>query len=473
MENPRALSLPPFFTYAYFSLFALSIVLMNPWGSNRGEIWTQPKVTVVVILALLNLCFLLLQRKDLVLSAVWKRAAALWACFLVVGLLSTLFSPSPLSSLRAHLEMGDGWLYWLLLAVFTLSNVLVVRLNPRLLRVQLFGVLAGGFVLALGIFPQVFDWRIDYTATSGQVSASRSYVLVSSIWDGHMPIGFFSNRGHAGFVLATAAVLALVALLHRWLKPHYAWAVYVVTSLAVVLTSTRGVWLAFAAGILYLIWRFWRQPASRRVLLWAVTPFVLSFAAFLAVNTVFDIQSRSMPSLQADLNALTSERQYLWGMAAQAISERPLIGWGFNGFGIAWAYIADWGRYGEYLSRGVPIAEITSVNNYGFSYLGEDGRQLRGRVKTNKSHNIILDTAISIGLLGLVSYGALMAYSFFTGARGSASGLEAVAVVYLIFGLTWFESAQYSHLVWWALSAGLGASQLPRQASREPSLESG
>ena len=40
--------------------------------------------------------------------------------------------------------------------------------------------------------------------------------------------------------------------------------------------------------------------------------------------------------------------------------------------------------------------------------------------------------------------------------KGSEPGLAALGVAYLVYGLTWFECAQFSHLAWWALAAGAG-----------------
>jgi len=75
----------------------------------------------------------------------------------------------------------------------------------------------------------------------------------------------------------------------------------------------------------------------------------------------------------------------------------------------------------------------------------------------SKAHNLFLDTALSVGILGLLVY--ILLWGFFLKLTvGSAfSGIEAVAIAYLVYTLTWYESAQFSHLPWWALSVGLGS----------------
>lgn len=64
-------------------------------------------------------------------------------------------------------QMGDGWLYWLLISIFSLTNRLLLKLHPELFRCQMRGLLIGGAVVAVSVFPQVVNWQIDYTATSG------------------------------------------------------------------------------------------------------------------------------------------------------------------------------------------------------------------------------------------------------------------------------------------------------------------
>ena len=464
-DAPRADLATLSLEWLYGALFALSLIAINPWGNGRGDIWVQPKVDVVALLTLLNLGFLIFSKlggSRLGASPtrrILKGAAALWGLFLISGLVTMLRSPAPASSLRAHPEMGDGYLYWLLVGAFVLTNALVLKANPRLFRIQLIGVVVGGFILACAMFPQVLDWRIDYTDTSGQVS-SDSRMLMSSMWVTQMPIGFHTSRGHAGFVVAAAAVLALVGLLRGWLKPLYVWPGYFALTLAVWSTATRSIYVAFAAGLLWVLIRFFWQNAPRRLLLGAVLVPLLSFGAYQGATSVLNVETRSVPALLpsagTDLNTYSSRRLELWQTALKALPMRPFFGWGFDGFGVSWPYVADWAKYPNYLGNGVPVEQILAPSNTGFRYLGTDGAEHQGGVYTNKAHNIFIDTALSIGLVGLTIYSALFLLFFVVSARGSGGGLEAAAVVYFVFGLAWFESAQYSHLAWWALSAGLG-----------------
>jgi hypothetical protein len=84
------------------------------------------------------------------------------------------------------------------------------------LLAQLYGFLIGGLILALSMFPQLIDWRIDYTATTGQLL--RDNILVSTIFQDHQPIGLYSHRGHAAFVLAAIGVMTVACRQLQWVS---------------------------------------------------------------------------------------------------------------------------------------------------------------------------------------------------------------------------------------------------------------
>ncbi|MEG3972021.1 hypothetical protein QUA00_31035 [Microcoleus sp. T2B6] len=221
----------------YTILFALSIILINPWGSSRGLIWTSPKVLIIWLIVGVNLALLWEQRKALTIPRQWKISLILWTIFLSIGAISTLQSPFPLTSFFGQDQMGDGWLYWLLIAAFTLSNSLLLTIHPQLINSQFQGLLIGGTILSLSIFPQIIDWRIDYTATMGQII--RADVNVSSIFQGQQPIGLYSHRGHAAIVLALIIITALVGWFSRFITTKLTAITLILTVPALLLTSTR------------------------------------------------------------------------------------------------------------------------------------------------------------------------------------------------------------------------------------------
>jgi hypothetical protein len=106
------------------------------------------------------------------------------------------------------------------------------------------------------------------------------------------------------------------------------------------------------------------------------------------------------------------------------------------------------------------VSEIKAIGNLLFIYLGTDGNEHIGIVMGNKVHNLILDTTISVGIIGLVSYLSTFAFFIWCAINSLFLGIEATAIAYLVYTMTWYESGQFSHLGWWGLSVGLGCTTL-------------
>ena len=140
---------------------------------------------------------------------------------------------------------------------------------------------------------------MDYTVRAGELRSPG--VLRSGIYFQHMPIGFYSHRGHAAVVLAFGGVLALLSLIRGWLRPILAWPLFAALVGGVYLTSTRGAQAAFVVGLFYLFVRFllprlWRKlRPGYKVALVVMIPLVLGGGFFLALTGG---GTRKMPSYE-------------------------------------------------------------------------------------------------------------------------------------------------------------------------------
>lgn len=407
----------------YALLFAFSIVIIDPWGNSRGGIWTEPKVLCVVLIALLNFSILWEKRKSLTIPRPWQFYSLLWGVFLLIGLFSTWLSPFPLRSLFGQEQMGDGWLYWCIIGAFTLSNTLLLTHYPELIFPQLQGLLWGGGILALSVFPQVINWQIDYTATMGQLIQKN--VLVSTIFAGQQPIGLYSHRGHTAFVLAAVLALFLFAWQQQWLKERFLKIAAVPIFLALLFTQTREGILAFLVAAAYLLGRKYRK---------ILIPMILAGLCVIAIATA----SRKLENLPV-VKQITSDRVHLWQLAKRGIIQRPILGWGFDGFGTAYASTLN------------PNIKVVRLGDFNLDYLNKQGKLRTLPLPTAKAHNLILDVTLSVGILGMISYFALVLFGWQQVGR-LYPGIEVVGICYLVFTLTWFECAQFSHLFWWSLS---------------------
>ncbi|WP_375512751.1 O-antigen ligase family protein [uncultured Nostoc sp.] len=383
-------------------LFTLSIILINPFGLDRGSIWTQPKILIIELICILNL-FIISQHK-LKLSKLWKIAGFLWGLFLLVGAIATINSPEPMRSLLGQSIAKDGLLYWGLIALFTLSNALVLKLKPEIAKQQLKGLIIGGVILGLSIFPQILNWHIDYTVTSGQLF--KSHILKSSIYREQQPIGLYSHRGFASFTLAAVGIIALVGWRSSWINKRFAAVTCAVIIPALLFTQTRAGLLAFVVGAGYLLGRKHYKLI-----------FVGAIACILIITTFSQTRNVNNDSI---ISNLTSNRDYLWKISTTRIKMRP-FGWGFDGFEIAYPHLPD---------GTIKTEPITAT----------------------KAHNLFIDTALSVGIIGLAVYLGLINFCLWYVLKSSYRDIGAVAIAYLIFTFTWYECAQYTHIFWWSLS---------------------
>lgn len=459
---------------AQFVLFFSSIILINPWGSlffvtetGRAEVWTFPRVLVLLAIVIANFIWLLKLK-------FWKKAGIfsisrdgrltiLLVCFLLSAGISTLYSPFPIHSLLGHPVLGDGLLYWALITAFIISNILVLRIEPRFLKPQLFGILSGSCIVGLSIIPQVFDWRLDYTFTSGQVSYLDDRLLQSSIWQMQMPIGLYSNRGHASFVLASSICLAIAALSRQWVSGKLWKLGCFIMFIALIASQSLAGILSCVIGVTSLISWHSRHALigfiynKKRIILFVFTSLIavlimLCIRLFWAYpDLAKEIENKSYGVLE---NSLTG-RLYLWVEGVKSIAQRPLFGWGYNGFGISHLFMGDWsGRLSNYIPNGSTVDTPIGIHEYTFDFLSVDGNVYSGTVFSHKAHNLIIDLLLSTGIAGSFFYLALLGYGTWVLINSEFSILASVVVVYFAFTQTWFESAQFSHLPWWCISLG-------------------
>lgn len=113
-----------------------------------------------------------------------------------------------------------------------------------------------------------------------------------------------------------------------------------------------------------------------------------------------------------------------------------------DGFGTAYPYVVNpnW------------TPKVVRLGNFSFDYFSSDGQLQTRSLSTTKAHNLILDTTLSVGFLGMLSYLGLLGFYLWGVVQSPYRGVEAIAVAYLVFTLTWFECAQFTHIVWWVLS---------------------
>lgn len=379
-------------------------------------------------------------RQQLTLTKQWRQQTLAWIFFLAFGLLSTLLSPFPSRSFWGHGITADGWLYWLLISGFVLTNSLVLQRYPQLFRWQLRGILVGSTLVALSIYPQLVNWKIDYTLHSGQLWPGTAHVLATAVYKNHQPIGLYSHRGFVGFSLAIASVLSLLALRNKWLPAPVALTLTVLYAITLSLIKVRGAMLAMLAGWLWFFLTVPQNKKTQRLLVGLALVGCLSFSRATIERRVVNAEIYASKPSEIVLKHFTSDRVYLWNKAWKGFLEKPFLGWGFSGYSTVDA------------QKLCPKdAVVVALEDYKVHCQAITDEIIEVQTGSTKAHNLFLDTFVSLGISGASSYFVLFGLYVRRMIREDIA-LVALVCVYLVYTLTWYDCGQFSHLGWWALS---------------------
>ena len=277
-----------------------------------------------------------------------------------------------------------------------------------------------------------------------------------------MPIGLYWHRGHAGFVMAFAASLALAMGLESWWPRSVSLGVATLLVAGTALSATRAPWLALgcATGAAFVIDVVRRRATPGR---WAPVFVSVGIGVLAALGVHQLAAAPKTHNLAAEraisyatIDSAASGRVELWRHAWQLIQARPVLGWGFHSFG---PVVVSGAQPGIGLRLPDPGLR-TQGTTFGWMVL-PGGQEPNGdvrsvRIPSNRAHNMWLDWAVQLGVVGCVLVALVMALLLWAGLRQPNTLLVTPIVAYLVYGLFWYDSPQYTPMVYLVLGLALG-----------------
>jgi tetratricopeptide (TPR) repeat protein len=120
------------------------------------------------------------------------------------------------------------------------------------------------------------------------------------------------------------------------------WTGFGLCGLALLVTFTRGAWIGGAVSLVLLAIIAWRQRVKLRRLDWIPAGIVGAAGIALIVRSLFDWQDvtnfgRRFASIFDFGSGEAHFRTRIWQAAAEAIEDRPLLGWGPDTFGLVFS----------------------------------------------------------------------------------------------------------------------------------------
>lgn len=220
--------------------------------------------------------------------------------------------PSVLISENFDRAVNDWTSYWELLILFWVAR------NVRALGIRdaVYGTLVVSATLSslVGMVQRAGGFDL------GPIHIGHEYRVGSTLYT-----MTFAGIMYQVVVLGSAVALTRSLGLRRRLSLAGA---LLLQCIAIVLTMTRGAWIALAGGLSTVV-----VMARKRVMTWSVVGLLTVLVAFAFVN--FKQEGRSIPQLlHSGLDKDASTRLVLWDIAWQLFKEHPLLGVGMGDYSI-------------------------------------------------------------------------------------------------------------------------------------------
>ena len=350
----------------------LALVLpLAAWGGLGAPFWS-PKAALLLLSVIPGAVALL--------GLVVRRDRAAWAAtgFLLVAGLSTALSPTPVLSLVGDYNWGTGWLFLCAVAgLWALGRHLSVAGRAVLEN----AVLAGGLISAgLGVV-QAYVSNLP-TVLSPYPTASQ---------------GLTGNSAFLGALSAMAMCLAVRRAAGA--GDRFRWLVAVALLAAAVQLSGARISLALAVIVAVV-----GLPRSATLKIRGVVAGAFALGVVLTIVTPTVVESgaqRVLATGAASGSVASSDSNRIgdWGLALSSLPHYAVIGAGPS-------------RYGEATLPRMTVAQARRIGTFYF----------------NDAHNLVLEYAVTTGLLGLAALAAFLALAA-RRARGALAQLGLVAAV--------------------------------------------
>lgn len=415
-----------------FIFFGISLTLFTPLLLNRNFYFPFVGPKSLFFMAVCQLVFftwLFLILKEKKYRPKLNSITLALSLFLIVLILSSVFGVDFSRSFWSKYERMTGVLMWLHLFAF--------------------------FLVISSVFKEVADWKKIFNVS---IFVAILVTIAALFEIGGIESFKFSDWG--GTTLGNTSFLGTYLLfnffLAFWLLSQVrkmGWRIYYLAGaglmfLVIYLAEARAASLATLSGLLlvFLLWLSFRPRSKKIKILGRITLAIFSLGVLISLILLFVPGS----FIQQKFINLTSKARFVnWEIAKSAFLEKPLLGWGPENYDLAFTKFFN------------PCL-----------FMPECG----GEIWFDRSHNIVFDTLVTVGIFGFLVYLGLF-FSFFhilwrkffkekTIDFWTFSIFPACLVTYFIQNLTVFDMV--TSLMMFVLLLGFWASLIKKKAADLP-----
>ena len=288
--------------------------------------------------------------------------------FLVASILSTIFGVCPHESFWSKYERMTGLLMWF----------------------HLFGIfLAGSCVFKRDDWIKIFEVSVIISVIVGIIA------IVSNKGIGPLVKAGLDTRG--GGTLGNSSFLASYLLFNAFLGLYlfltlaqkelkiFFGIIFTLVVTCLMLSTGRAAAISFVGGVVlwFLLWCIYHQDKKLKIAGISLLIILSSALALVIYSSLLDayfgqknvIQSEILDKLSLNIS---KDRALVWSIGIEAWKEKPYFGWGPENFNIAFT---------RYFDPRLFIREV----------YGRD-------VWFDRAHNIVVDTLVSVGIVGFLTY---------------------------------------------------------------------
>lgn len=324
-----------------------------------------------LIVEIIFACFLVLAIRDESYRPKFSWILGSLVAFLVVMGVADFFAENPFKAFWSNYERMEGYITLLHLGAYLLVLVSVIKTKEMWNR-----------LLVTSVGSSVIMTVYSFLQIAGKLTINQGGVRVD---------GTLGNASYLGIYMVFHIFLAgllFVRFKENWQKILLA--VVAVLDMAVLyFTATRGAILGLLGGILitliYLLFKSEKGDKIRKVAVLSIAGLVIFIGLFVALKDAHFMQKSPVLSRFATLSVSeieTQGRYYVWPMAIKGFMERPILGWGQEGFNFV---------FNKYYNP-----EMYNQESW-----------------FDRAHSTPLDWLVAGGALGLLSYLAIIFFTLY------------------------------------------------------------
>ena len=325
-------------------------------------------------------------------------AFALFAIFTLWMLIADLLGVNPHKAIWSNFERMDGWMMLIHLFMFSVAASSVLSVHNLWKRwwltfISISAIVVGhGLLQAIGALQTFQGNRVE--ASFGNAAYLPGYLIFAlgvTVWQA------IERKGWLRYTLLILATLQ---------------------ALVILLSATRGAFLGLVGGVVVGagLWFFLAKKEAQKVVIGTlVGVLVLVGGLFALKDTALVTENLVLSRLASSFNVESLDVRFsIWNMALQGAYERPITGWGQEGFNYVFAK-----HYDPALFEQEPWFD--------------------------RAHNVFLDWLTAGGFPALLLFLSILGFLVYNIYKGPFSRIEKVALIgtltaYGVQGLAVFDN---------------------------------